>query len=112
MEGTGIAQANRFCKAIPSALLKTGFRFAESEAKARSVSSRRPEDLSSLELRLPDLRRGEAVHDCGCLEAVWRAELAQDMRDVDAGRLDADNEGRGDLAVRAAASDEAQDLRL
>ena len=40
------------------------------------------------------------------------AELAQDVRDVDAGRPDADHEGRRDLAVGVAAGDEGEDLRL
>ena len=57
-------------------------------------------------------RRRNAVRDRGRLEPVRRAELAQDVRDVDAGRLDADDERRGDLAVGVAAGDERQDLRL
>ena len=38
--------------------------------------------------------RGEAVRDRGRLEPVRRVELAQDVRDVDAGGLDADHERR------------------
>ena len=57
-------------------------------------------------------RRSEVVRDGGRLEPVRRAELAQDVRDVDARRLDADDERRGDLAVGVAAGDEGQDLRL
>ena len=66
----------------------------------------------STSVGLPGEWRGEAVGDRGRLEPVRRAELAQDVRDVDAGRLDADDERRGDLAVRVAAGDEGQDLRL
>jgi len=69
-------------------------------------------NLSGLRLSLPDGRRGEAVRDGGRFEPVRRVELAQDVRDVDAGRLDADDERRRDLAVRAATCDEGQDLRL
>ena len=46
------------------------------------------------------------MRDRGRLEPVRRVELAQDVRDVDAGRLDADHERRGDLAVGVAAGDE------
>src|SRR6185437_12323001 len=42
-------------------------------------------------LRLPGGWWGEAVGDRGCLEPVRRPELAQDVRDVDAGGLDADH---------------------
>jgi hypothetical protein len=52
------------------------------------------------------LRRGEAVHDCGCFPSISGVELAQDVRDVDAGSADADDERRGDLAVGEAAGDE------
>jgi hypothetical protein len=52
------------------------------------------------------------VGDGGRLQPVRRAELAQDVRDVDAGRPDADDELRGDLAVGVAAGEEGQDLRL
>jgi non-heme chloroperoxidase len=38
---------------------------------------------------LPDVRRREAVRDRGRLQPVWRAELAQDVGDVNAGRPDA-----------------------
>jgi hypothetical protein len=61
---------------------------------------------------LPGVRWGEAVRDGGRLEPVRRAELAQDVRDVDAGRPDADHQGRCDLAVGVAAREEGQDLRL
>jgi hypothetical protein len=63
-------------------------------------------------LGLPNVRRGEAVRDRGRLEPVRRAELAQDVRDMNAGRPDADHQGRRDLAVGVAAGDEGQDLRL
>jgi hypothetical protein len=56
--------------------------------------------------------RGEAVRDCGRLAPVRGPELAQDVRDVDAGGLDADHEGRGDLAVGIAMGDESQDFGL
>jgi hypothetical protein len=42
--------------------------------------------------------------------AVGNSELVEDVRDMDARRLDADHERRGDLAVRVAASDERKDL--
>ena len=41
---------------------------------------------------------GQAVRDGGRLEPVRRAELAQDVRDVDAGRLDADDERRAAIS--------------
>ena len=63
-------------------------------------------------LGLPNVRRGDAVRDGGRLQPVRRAELAQDVRDVDAGRPDADHQGRRDLAVGVAAGDQGQDLRL
>src|SRR5690242_3957128 len=69
-------------------------------------------DPSGPTVRLPSGWRGEAVGDRGCLEPVRRPELAQDVRDVDAGGLDADDERRGDLAVRVATGDQVQDLRL
>ena len=50
------------------------------------------------------------MHDRGRLESVRRAELAQDVRDVHARRLDADHQRRRDLAVRVAAGDERQNL--
>jgi pimeloyl-ACP methyl ester carboxylesterase len=50
------------------------------------------------------------VRDRGGLDPVRRAELAEDVGDVDACRLDADDERGGDLAVGVAAGDEAQDL--
>jgi hypothetical protein len=52
------------------------------------------------------------VHDRGGLEPVRRPELAQDVRDVDADGLDADDERGGDLPVGIAAGDKVQDLRL
>jgi hypothetical protein len=58
------------------------------------------------------VRWGEAVRDRGRLAPVWRAELVQDVRDVDAGRPDADHEYRRDLAVGVATGEEIQDLRL
>ena len=58
------------------------------------------------------LWRDEAVRDGGRFEPVRRVELAQDVRDVDAGGLDADHELGGDLAVGVAAGDERQHLRL
>src|SRR5581483_7458958 len=57
-------------------------------------------------------RQGEAMGDRGGLAAVRRVELAEDVLDVDARRLDADHELGGDLAVRVAAGDEAQHLGL
>src|SRR5436305_3886225 len=68
-------------------------------------------DLSGFRLGLPG-RWGEAVDGCGGLEPVGRPELAQDVRDVDADGLDADDEYRGDLAVGVAAGEEVQHLRL
>jgi hypothetical protein len=58
------------------------------------------------------LSRGEAVGDRGRFAPVWRVEFAQDVRDVHAGGLDADDERGGDLAVGEAAGDERQHLRL
>ena len=37
---------------------------------------------SGLELRSPDVRRGDAVRDCCRFEPVWHAELAQDVLHV------------------------------
>ena len=62
--------------------------------------------------RLSGPRRGEAVRDRGRLQPVRCAELAQDVRDMHAGRPDADDECRRDLAVGVAAGEEGQDLRL
>ena len=56
--------------------------------------------------------RGEPVRDRGRLAPVRRTELAKDVRDVDARRLDADDERLGDLAIGVAAGDEREDLRL
>jgi hypothetical protein len=56
--------------------------------------------------------RREAVRDRGRLEPVGRVELAEDVGDVDAGRLDADDERLRDLTVGVAARDEPQHLRL
>jgi hypothetical protein len=61
---------------------------------------------------LPDVRRGEAVRDRGRLAPVRRVELAQDVRHVDAGGPDTDDELRGTLTVGVAAGEEGQDLRL
>ena len=52
------------------------------------------------------------MRDGGGLEPIRRAQLPQDVRNVDAGRPDTDHEGRRDLAVGVAAGDEGQDLRL
>jgi hypothetical protein len=52
------------------------------------------------------VRRCDAVRDGGCFEPVWRVELAQAVRDVDAGGLDADHELGGDLAVGEAAGEQ------
>ena len=65
-----------------------------------------------LRFRLPGWWRGEAGDGRGGLEPVGRPEFAQDVRDVDADGLDADDERRGDLAVGVAAGEEVQDLRL
>jgi hypothetical protein len=62
--------------------------------------------------RLSGPRRGEAMRDRGRLQPVRCAELAQDVRDMHAGRPDADDECRRDLAVGVAAHEEGQDLRL
>jgi hypothetical protein len=56
--------------------------------------------------------RGDPVRDRGRLEPVRRVELAQDVRDMHAGGLDADHERGGDLAVGEAAGGERQYLRL
>jgi hypothetical protein len=52
------------------------------------------------------------VGDRGRLAPVRCAELAQDVRDMHAGRPGADDECRRDLAVGVAAGEEGQDLRL
>ena len=52
------------------------------------------------------------MRDRGRLEPVRRVELAQDVRDVVVGRLDADHELGGDLAVGEPAGDERQHLGL
>ena len=57
-------------------------------------------------------RRGEAVRDRGGFDPVLGVELSQDVRDVDAGGLDADHQRGGDLAVGVAAGDQAEDLGL
>src|ERR1700750_3464386 len=69
-------------------------------------------DLSGLRFRSPGWWRGEAGDGRGGLEAGGGPEFAQDVRDVDADGLDADDERRGDLAVGVAAGEEVQDLRL
>src|SRR6478735_1901388 len=69
-------------------------------------------DLSGLRFRLPGWWRGEAGDGRGGLEPVGCPEFAQDVRDMDADGLDADDERRGDLAVGVAAREEVQDLRL
>src|SRR5690348_6082853 len=69
-------------------------------------------DLSGLRFRSPGWWRGEAGDGRGGLEPVGCPEFAQDVRDVDADGLDADDERRGDLAVGVAAGEEVQDLRL
>jgi hypothetical protein len=56
--------------------------------------------------------RGELVSDRGGCDAVGRVELAQDVRDVHAGSLHADDELGGDFAVGESAGDEREDLRL
>jgi hypothetical protein len=48
----------------------------------------------------------------GCLDPVGCTELPQDVRDVNSGRSDTDNELRGDLAVGAPPDEESEDLRL
>src|SRR5262245_57529957 len=57
-------------------------------------------------------RGSDPVGDRGCFTSVRCVEFAQDVRNVDAGCLDADDEVRRDLAVRVATGDEGQDLRL
>ncbi len=52
------------------------------------------------------------MRDGGCFDAVGCVEFAEDVRDVDAGRFDADHERGGDLAVGIAPRDEPQDLGL
>jgi hypothetical protein len=52
------------------------------------------------------------MRDRGRFETVRRAELAQDVGHVNAGRLDADHERRGDLAVRVATGYESQHFGL
>ena len=78
----------------------------------RRIRQRLLGDPLGRKLGLPNVRRGEAVGDRGRLEPVRRAELAQDVRDVHAGRPEADHQGRRDLAVGVAAGEEGQDLRL
>ena len=50
--------------------------------------------------------------DCSRLAPVGNVELAEDVRDVDAGGLDADDERRRDLPIRVAPGDERQDFRF
>ena len=71
-----------------------------------------PGNLSGLWLSLSDGRRDEAMRDRGRFGSVRRVELPQNVRDVDAGRLDTDDERRRDLVVRVATCDEGQNLRL
>jgi hypothetical protein len=52
------------------------------------------------------------VRGRGCLDARPDAELGQDARHVDAGRLLGDEERRADLAVRVPLRDEGQDREL
>ena len=63
-------------------------------------------------LRRRDVEWGDAVGDGRGFASVGRVELAEDVRDVDAGGLDADHELARDLAVGVAAGDERQDLGL
>ena len=60
----------------------------------------------------PPLPTRYPVGDRCRFSTVRRAELVQDVRDVDACRLGADDERRGDLAVGVAAGDEIQNLGL
>jgi hypothetical protein len=52
------------------------------------------------------------MRDRGRLEPVRRAELTQDVGDMDAGGPDADDQLRGDLTIRVATGDKGQDLGL
>ena len=68
--------------------------------------------LLEVRLGLGERGRGDAVGDRGGLEPVRHIEFLQDVRDVDAGCLGADDERGGDLAVRVAAGDEPENLGL
>ena len=59
-------------------------------------------------------RRGkpQAVAHLGGLEPICDVKFAEDIRDVDAGRLVADEELLSDLAVRASLSEKGEDLAL
>ncbi len=59
-----------------------------------------------------DLDQARARGERSCGTAARHAELVEDVRDVDARRLLADEERRPDLAVRAAVDQECQDLAL
>ena len=52
----------------------------------------------------------EAVGDCGGFASVRHVELAQDVGDMDACGLDADDELVGDVGVGVAAGDEREDV--
>jgi hypothetical protein len=52
------------------------------------------------------------VGDGGCFAPVRCIELLQDVRDMDAGGFDADDEFGGDLPVGVAADEEGEDLGL
>jgi hypothetical protein len=54
----------------------------------------------------------EPVGDRGRLGSIAHTELGQDVGDVNAGGLVADEQGLGDLAVAAAVGDQRQDLAL
>ena len=55
-------------------------------------------------------RGGESVGDCGGFASIGHVELAQDVGDVDACGLVADEQGVGDFRVGVAASDETEDV--
>ena len=57
-------------------------------------------------------RRAQAVSDRRGLATAGHAQLGQDVRDVDAGRLRADEQLVGDLAVRAPGRHQGQHLAL
>src|SRR5438876_2750713 len=57
-------------------------------------------------------RKAETEGDPGRLDPRVDAQLAEDVRHMDARRLRADEQGFPDLAVRPAARDESQDLGL
>jgi hypothetical protein len=54
----------------------------------------------------------ESVRDGGRFAPVRRVEFLEDVRDVDGGGFDADDELRRDLAVGVAAGEEGEDVDL